>query len=358
MKKLFLLSATALVLFTGCLVTTGTYNKALDESEARRVQAEKLGQDVEAARTENAKLKNDLADLAAARQADVERLNALLDELSSKGIMTSKAIEDLKVEKARLDASDKARTAEAAGLKVKLNESVAGAEALNKELVSLKQVKDGLDVSLKARGDEIALLNATLINLTKENEYLKREVERLQLKTGEMSAQKEQELARVKTTYESLVKEMQLEIDKGDIKITQALDRLSVNMVEKILFDSGKAEVKSDGLKVLMRVGNVLKGVTDRQIRVEGHTDNVKIGGRLREKYPTNWELSTARAANVVRYLEDKVGVDRKLLSVAGMADNNPVASNDTAEGRSANRRIEIVLLPLDVDRVLEELKK
>ena len=224
-------------------------------------------------------------------------------------------------------------------------------EELNKEI-------EGLAASEAAKEEELASLKADLADRTKENEFLGREVERLRLKAGELSSAKEQEVANVKKTYENLVQELKKEIAQGDIKITQAVDRLSVNMVEKILFDSGKAEIKKDGLKVIQRVGDILKKVTDRQIRVEGHTDNMQIGPRLRDKYPTNWELSTARATNVVRYLQDKVGIDPKLLSAAGLADNNPVASNDTPEGRAQNRRIEIVLLPLDVDRVLEELKK
>lgn len=357
MKKLFLLSAAAVILAAGC-VSTGTHEEVLSQLEARRVKVEELSKNVEAAKIENTNLKAEMTTLAAARQADINKLNEQLDELSNKGIMTSKAIEDLKTEKERLDASDKAKSGELSALKIQLDEQTVRSNTLTKDFNAIKSDKDNLTVSLQTKSDEIALLNATLINLTKENEYLRREVDRLQMKSGEISAQKEQELARVKTTYESLVKEMQSEIEQGDIKITQAVDRLSVNMVEKILFDSGRADVKQDGLKVLKRVGNVLKSVTDRQIRVEGHTDNKAIGGRLRDKYPTNWELSTARAANVVRFLEDKVGLDRKLLSVAGMADNKPVASNDTLEGRSANRRIEIILLPLDIDRVLEELKK
>ncbi|CAG0994780.1 partial putative lipoprotein YiaD, partial [Methylophilaceae bacterium] len=153
-------------------------------------------------------------------------------------------------------------------------------------------------------------------------------------------------------------REMKQEIDKGDIKITQALDRLSVNLVEKILFDSGEADLKPEGLKIIKRVGDILKGTSDKQIRVEGHTDNVQIGAKIRDKYPSNWELSTARATNVVRYLQDKVRINSKQLSAAGFADSKPVATNKTPEGKAQNRRIEIVLLPLDVDSVLEELKK
>ncbi len=266
----------------------------------------------------------------------------------------------------------KAATDESEMRRVQLEKTAGELEAVNKELDATKAEKQGLEARIDelnkeieglgateaAKEEELASLKAELADKTKENEFLGREVERLRLKAGELSSAKEQEVSNVKKTYENLVQELKKEIEQGDIKITQAVDRLSVNMVEKILFDSGQAEIKKDGLKVIQRVGDILKKVTDRQIRVEGHTDNMQIGPRLRDKYPTNWELSTARATNVVRYLQDKVGIDPKLLSAAGLADNKPVASNDTPEGRAQNRRIEIVLLPLDVDRVLEELKK
>ena len=98
---------------------------------------------------------------------------------------------------------------------------------------------------------------------------------------------------------------------------------------------------------MLLRVGNILKNAQGKAVRVEGHTDNVRIGGNLRTRFPTNWELSAARATNVVRFLEDKVGMDPKRLEAAGLAENRPVAANDTREGRAQNRRIEIYLLPL-----------
>lgn len=96
---------------------------------------------------------------------------------------------------------------------------------------------------------------------------------------------------------------MKEEIEQGQIKITKLVDRLSVSMVDKILFPSGRAEITPEGLKVLERVGNILKNTKDKVIRVEGHTDNIPISGKLQKVYPTNWELSSARATNVVCFL-------------------------------------------------------
>jgi chemotaxis protein MotB len=158
---------------------------------------------------------------------------------------------------------------------------------------------------------------------------------------------KQSEIQNVQSTKDSLISEMKEEIQKNQIKITQMADKLKLSIVDKILFPSGEADISPEGLKVLLRVGNILKNAKDKSVRVEGHTDNVPIGGALKNRFPSNWELSAARATNVVRFLEDKVGMDPKRLEAAGLAQNHPVASNDTKEGRAQNRRIEIYLLPM-----------
>ncbi len=84
-------------------------------------------------------------------------------------------------------------------------------------------------------------------------------------------------------------------------------------MLDEILFDSGRTTIKPQGVEVLKRVGKILLNVKDRAINIEGHTDNVPIGVELRKKFPTNWELSAARATNVARYLQEKIGLDPNL---------------------------------------------
>src|SRR5208282_3813798 len=95
----------------------------------------------------------------------------------------------------------------------------------------------------------------------------------------------------------------------------------------------------------------VLKQVTDKRISIEGHTDNMPISDALKDKYPTNWELSTARATTVARFLQEKGGIDPTLLSAVGYGEYHPIASNDTVEGRAKNRRIEIVLLDKEIGK-------
>lgn len=168
----------------------------------------------------------------------------------------------------------------------------------------------------------------------------------LEARVAEVSQEKEDEISRLKGTYETLVADMEDEIAQGQITITQLADRLSVSMVDKILFPSGEAEITKEGLEILDRVGSVLKGAEGKIIRVEGHTDDVPIHPNLQKKFPTNWELSAARATNVVRFLQEKVGIEGSRLQVIGMSEYSPVASNATPAGRSQNRRIEITLLP------------
>jgi chemotaxis protein MotB len=112
-------------------------------------------------------------------------------------------------------------------------------------------------------------------------------------------------------------------------------------LTDRVLFDSGAAELKPEAGPVLSKVAQILRQEGAHQVMVEGHTDPVPIHGSL---FPTNWELSTARASRVVRSLIEG-GVPQQRLSAAGYAYLHPIASNNTAEGRSRNRRVEIVLL-------------
>jgi chemotaxis protein MotB len=161
-----------------------------------------------------------------------------------------------------------------------------------------------------------------------------------------ISRAKQEEINRLKNTYDTLVNDMKEEITQGQIQITRLADRLNVSMVDRILFPSGEADISPEGVKILERVGKVLKNTQGKIIRVEGHTDDVDISKKLQGKFPTNWELSTARASNVVRFLQDKVGIEPKRLWAVGLSEYHPIASNATAKGRSQNRRIEIGLLP------------
>ncbi len=205
--------------------------------------------------------------------------------------------------------------------------------------------------------NELSDMQSNAARLANEREQLRQEQARLAATLDQERIAKEEEIARLTRTQEELSRSLQDEIAKGNITIQQVRDRLTINMVDRVLFDSGQAQVKPAGLKVLKQVSDILKTVTDKQIRIEGHTDNVSISSKLQDRFKTNWELSTARATTVVRYLIDQGSVDRRHLSAVGYADTQPLASNDSEEGRSSNRRIEIVLYPKDLKNITSQVQ-
>ena len=136
------------------------------------------------------------------------------------------------------------------------------------------------------------------------------------------------------------------EVNADEVKITRMRDRLRITVKDEIFFPEGVAEVGPRGKTVLDKLVPSLQNVTDHRVEIEGHTDNVPIGAHLRHLYPTNWELSAARAAQVVRYLQAQ-GIDPGRMTVAGHGEYQPVEPNTTEEGRQANRRTDIDLIPI-----------
>ena len=220
---------------------------------------------------------------------------------------------------------------------------------LRDHIADLKKNNSLLKAENKDLSQNLETLQKDVSNFRDQIVVLREKIEVLQSKTKDLERQKEEEVLAMKGTYENLLENMKSEIDKGKITITQLRGKLKVNMLDEILFDSGETTIKPQGIEVLKRVGNILLNVKDKAINIEGHTDNVPIGAELSEKYPTNWELSVARATNVARYLQEKSGINPILLSATGYGEYKPIASNETEEGKAKNRRIEIVLVPKEV---------
>lgn len=133
------------------------------------------------------------------------------------------------------------------------------------------------------------------------------------------------------------------EIARGDIKVHQNEDQLTISLAAKALFDSGSADLRREGSDILQRVGSILKQFSDKKVTVTGHTDNQPIKPMLQTRFPSNRELSEARAASGAKVLEH-AGVNHGMVSIAGKGESMPIANNTTLEGRAKNRRIEIVV--------------
>jgi len=151
--------------------------------------------------------------------------------------------------------------------------------------------------------------------------------------------------ASVKLQLEEAFKE---EIEKNVIHIVQDSRGVTVSLAEAGFFDSGSATVSESGLLVLQRIAEKLQA-TSANLRVEGHTDNSPIHTSL---FPSNWELSAARATNVLEYLISNAGIPPQRLSAAGYGEYRPTATNDTPEGRAMNRRVDLVIIGTEAQKL------
>jgi len=193
----------------------------------------------------------------------------------------------------------------------------------NQEIAALQKQRGGLQEQVQG--------------LQSQQADLRRQVDALeQQKTQLLTASKQNQ-----SQYDALVRSLTEEVKKGELQVRQYKDMLTVDVAEQLFFDSGRADLKDTGKAVLKKVGEALKGYEDKVIRLVGHTDNVPIKTKV---FPSNWELSVARATTVVRYLQE-VGIPPERMIASGRAEYQPVAENDTPDGRKKNRRIEITLI-------------
>ncbi len=197
---------------------------------------------------------------------------------------------------------------------------------------ALKTKVDALQAELARAQDELKATDARLRELQTSKQQLEVVKADLERKSSE---------------YEQLAGSLKGEIEAGRVELTELRGKMTVKMKDKVLFSSGSAALGKDGRNALQAVADALRSVQGKTIRVEGHTDDIPTA---RNAFPTNWELSTARSLAVVRFLQS-AGVDPAKLAAAGYSQFQPIADNETAEGRSQNRRIEIVLAPAEAGK-------
>ncbi len=282
----------ALALASGACVPQTRYDAAL--KDAQQAHADALhAHDADA------------ADAAKAR-AEIDRLNAALQELQ-----------------ARADERDKALAAaqgSARDLQGKLDGAIAENEQLRKELARLGKNADAL---LAEKGN----LSSALADAKARLEELR----------------KAQAMADARAAlFKQLALKFQKMIDAGELKVALRNGRMVLQLPNDVLFDSGQTTMKTAGKQALTKIAAVLRTISDRHFQVAGNTDNVPI---TTSAFASNWELSTRRAVEVVHFLVAQ-GMRPELLSAAGYGEFDPVSSNDSGEGRAKNRRIEISLQP------------
>ena len=188
---------------------------------------------------------------------------------------------------------------------------------------------------------ELAEAFAAAAKTQAEAADLKDKLAESQIRIHELAKEKDA----VVQTHQSLEDEMRTALESKDVTISQLQGKLTVNILDRVMFDSGEAELKPAGAAVLRKVAEVLAQHPNLKVHVIGHTDNVPIRAAARHRFPSNWELSTARATAAVRFLTEIAGVDPRRLGAVGYGEFRPVADNATPEGRARNRRIAITIL-------------
>lgn len=200
-----------------------------------------------------------------------------------------------------------------------------------------------LSVLLAASIIIIISLSASYKNVKQSLQACQKSLSEQNQKVAEIT---EAQIKQMKSTHDKLVSDLKDQIQKQEVTIKEFQESLSLNFVDRILFEFAKADLTPEGEKVLKKVGEALKNIKGKKVRVTGHTDPVPIRPDYMYKFPSNWELSAARASSVVRYFQEKTGLDPTEMEAVGRSFYQPEASNDTKEGRARNRRVEILIAP------------
>jgi chemotaxis protein MotB len=264
------------------------------------------------------------------------------------------ALADAQKARDQLAASEKACQAEEADLKQQLADAQQKAQDLDQKLNDLSTA----DHNLQAKLDESTAISGQLRN---ELEKLGKNVDSILQEKGTMSKALDDAKGRLEelrkaqaaadaraALFKDFIRKLKSMIDAGQLRVATRAGRLVIQLPNDVLFDSGQTSVKVAGKQALSSLAKVLVTVPGRSFQVAGDTDNLPI---QTQRFPSNWELSTARAVEVVHFLVSQ-SVNPHALSAAGYGEFDPVASSDTPDGRAKNRRIEITLQP-NLDEVV-----
>ena len=303
------------------------------------------------------------------QQAEITLLDSLASEKNSQQVLQTtidKLQQDEIALQARLLSEKESQQQLQAAVDKLQTETTALLGRLASEEKSAQQLKVLLEKSMEQKmlseaslQQEVNRVNSTTAELEAELEKRRLEQESLNDEISTVSGEKSQLLNRLEQEQQSksqianLKNRLEQELNESRVEISQLKNQMTViKLTSEVLFNSGSAEIKPAGKKVLSIIAESLNTYPHRDISVEGHTDNVPVLRNTR--YESNWELSAARGLAAVNYFQQNNRVDPKRLKVVGYGQYHPVSSNETAEGRKRNRRIEIRLLPAETAEVTQ----
>jgi chemotaxis protein MotB len=333
MKAITLLTITIAITFitSSCVVTKKSYTQLLSEKTALDLEKQKIEKELTDTRTEDEKKIAEQKNRITKLEQEVVDHQAKYDQdmavAASRQMELSKSLEVLKEE---------------------------SSEETQDLLQQISEIQEKYDTDLSAKNDMIDRLktehretieglNNRLDHEIQSNklvvERLLTEIEKLEAVTAEQ----DKAMKELSTQADQLEQQLKEEIEKGEIRLKRYKTKTIINIDNSILFDSGKTTVKEGVKKSLAKIAKALNNFPENNIQIEGHTDDVPIHT---PKFPSNWELSSARALSVLRFFVDKTDVDPRKLSAVGYGEYHPLVPNDTPENKRLNRRVDIVILP------------
>lgn len=288
-------------------------------------------------------------------------------DLKKENRVLSDENDELHKANAEFDSVNRALTAERDALladKAKLQADYAAAsnnlKTLQESYSALERnSNDALETNMAKNRELLAQLNAKEKSLAEEQDRLNKLSAELASNTkrlNELESMIAAKDAAMKKLKDTLSKALNAFEGKG-LTVEMRNGKVYVSMENKLLFQTGSWAVGSEGRRAVVEVGKVLAQNPDITVLIEGHTDNDKISGSLGGGIESNWDLSTKRATAIVNILAENAGIKKQNLTAAGRGEFAPIMSNDTAEGKAKNRRIEIILTPKldEITKMLNE---
>jgi len=331
MTGLLIICCVLISLTNGCVVTKKSYTNLLSDYTALDLKKQNLEQELS-----DTKSKND--------KTISEQKNRIVNLEQGLKDFKEKYADDMVVAASRQDELSQSITT----LK---NESTEQTQSL---LQQIKDLQEKYDTDITAKNDSIATLKSQHRDeLETMNNKLDHETQSNKMITGKlrdqievlenMNKEKEKALNELSRQADQIENQLRAEIENGEITLKRYKTKTIINIDNSILFDSGQAMLKKKVRKSLVKIARAINKYPENNIQIEGHTDNVPIHT---ERFPSNWELSSARALAVLRFFVDQTDMDPRKLSAVGYGEYHPLAPNDTKDNKRMNRRVDIVILP------------
>ncbi len=309
------------------------------ESEENRNKCQQNAAELQARHEDLEKAQQQLSQTLKETKLELEKKNSIVQQ-------KEEIIQEVDNAKRQLEANLQSQM-EVREKKIKeLETAISGLDETKRQfetkLIDLKEREAVQEQKIIEQRNIIAELDAARIRI--ENILQDRQSE-LAVR-GKTIKDLENAIAQLDKTKHQIETNLKKQIKAQQVKLEEMEGKIKITFVDKILFNSGSVNINQEGQDLLLKLAGLFKENKNHKILVEGHTDNLLIKQEFRDKYPTNWELSAARSAAVVRYLQEKAGVEPERCVACGYSFYEPVASNETEEGRQQNRRIEIILTP------------